>query len=324
MRDQVVLSPELSDADARDFDRFVDAARLSHYSQTRAWAPVGVCGRPMVPWYFLHRREGRVQSAAVLRRVKGIGPLYLPSASIERGPAVESPADLAAALAALRHASLRRGILRLSVMPYAAGDDLAPCLSALQAAGFKYTQRFDGSHARSLRLSLAGVDAASKKARAETRRAEREGARTRRATQRDLPAIAALHEQMMGAQKKSGKSLAYFELLWAQLLADGKRGAIFLCETEQVLLSFALLVQHANMSTYVMGASAAVRTPYNKMFPALLAGTAWAQETGCQIFDLGGIPMAGDTDPKRTRIAEFKSYLSKDEVSLVGEHTRWF
>jgi lipid II:glycine glycyltransferase (peptidoglycan interpeptide bridge formation enzyme) len=44
---------------------------------------------------------------------------------------------------------------------------------------------------------------------------------------------------------------------------------------------------------------------------------------GCDAFDMGGIPMSGDTDEKRRSIAQFKLDFAKQPVSLVGEHARW-
>lgn len=50
----------------------------------------------------------------------------------------------------------------------------------------------------------------------------------------------------------------------------------------------------------------------------------WAKKIGAHSFDLGGIPLEGDTDPKRGSIAKFKYGSSHTEVSLVHEHVRWF
>lgn len=322
---EALFRPELSDRDSHAFDAFVGSVPTAHYSQSRAWAMMGVVGRPMVPWYFLLRVSGEIRAAAVVRRVKGVGPLYVPSASIERGPVLAQPEDLHQALQALLRATHRAGILRLSLMPYLHGDQIKAAEGTLRALRFSSTQRLDGAHARTLRFPLEGADRLSKKVRAETRRAEREGASSRQASRSDLRRIAALHEQMMGAQRKQGRALPYFESLWAHVLEGGEHGRLFLCENAQgELLSFALVAAHGSRATYAMGASSAQRTPYTKMAPALLAAVAWAESAGCTEFDLGGIPMVGDTDAKRASIAEFKMQFVKDPTVLVGEHTRWF
>ncbi len=324
MFDEFVFGPNLSENDGRAFDTFVDDAALAHYSQTRAWAPVGVAGRPMIPWFFLQRRGDVVCAAAVVRRVRGLGPIYLPSASIERGPVVARAAALSDALVSLRRATLRAGILRLSCMPYVHDACIPEAENVLRRQGFRLTQAFDGAHARTLRLRLGEGHPLSKNVSAKARRAAREGATTRVATRADMPTVAHLHGNMMDAQNKSGAALSYFETLWTQILCDGTRGQLFLCEAGGQLLSFAFIAKHGAMATYVMGASSQDYTQYNKMLPAMNAGIAWAEHVGCTWFDLGGIPMDGDEDPKRVSIAAFKRLYVKDHVDLLGEHTRWF
>ena len=56
--------------------------------------------------------------------------------------------------------------------------------------------------------------------------------------------------------------------------------------------------------------------------PALVAAVEWARGLGCD-FDLGGVPMTGDTDEKRLSIAQFKRDFSKTRVELIGQYSRW-
>ena len=58
------------------------------------------------------------------------------------------------------------------------------------------------------------------------------------------------------------------------------------------------------------------------MVPALVAAVDWARGLGCD-FDLGGVPMAGDTDEKRLSIAQFKRDFSKTRIELIGQYARW-
>jgi hypothetical protein len=58
------------------------------------------------------------------------------------------------------------------------------------------------------------------------------------------------------------------------------------------------------------------------MVIGLVAAVAWARRLGCD-FDLGGVPMAGDTDEKRLSIAQFKRDFSTSRLDLIGEHARW-
>ena len=58
------------------------------------------------------------------------------------------------------------------------------------------------------------------------------------------------------------------------------------------------------------------------MVPCLAAAVEWARALGCD-FDLGGVPMDGDTDAKRLAIAQFKRDFARTRVELIGQHARW-
>ena len=71
-----------------------------------------------------------------------------------------------------------------------------------------------------------------------------------------------------------------------------------------------------------MGASDPAPARFSKMLPCLVAAIRWCRDLACA-FDLGGIPMEGDTDPKRAAIAQFKRDFSQTRVALVAQHARW-
>ena len=60
------------------------------------------------------------------------------------------------------------------------------------------------------------------------------------------------------------------------------------------------------------------------MAPALMAAIRAARDAGCEVFDLGGVPLPEDQDEKRVNIARFKFDFASSPVRLVGEHARWF
>jgi lipid II:glycine glycyltransferase (peptidoglycan interpeptide bridge formation enzyme) len=60
------------------------------------------------------------------------------------------------------------------------------------------------------------------------------------------------------------------------------------------------------------------------MAPALMAAIRAARDAGCEVFDLGGVPLPEDRDEKRVNIARFKFDFASSPVRLVGEHARWF
>jgi lipid II:glycine glycyltransferase (peptidoglycan interpeptide bridge formation enzyme) len=49
----------------------------------------------------------------------------------------------------------------------------------------------------------------------------------------------------------------------------------------------------------------------------------WARDAGCARFDLGGVPLEDDRDPKRNAIARFKHVFDPERVRLVREHAGW-
>ena len=321
----------LDDRDARDYAAFVETAAGAHYTQTAAWAKIAVAGRPRVARFFLARVGDRVVGAAVVLRPRALGPLLTPVAIIERGPVCADPADLGPVLDALVRTARRKGVARLVVMPYWAGERAAEAEGALARAGFRDVQELDGAHASTLRLDLAGKDDAAlltgadrKKLRYELKNAERAGATVRRAPMTEMSTLARLDGQLADSQGKSQRKNAWFAAVAAYLTSDETRGALFVCEHEGVPVSAALALRHAKVAVYSAGASILEQRPFSKMAMPLVAAARWARDAGCDAFDLGGIPMEGDADPKRVAIAQFKRDFSKTPVRLVREHARWF
>jgi lipid II:glycine glycyltransferase (peptidoglycan interpeptide bridge formation enzyme) len=313
---------ELSAEDGDAYDRFVDEARGGSYAQARAWAEVAASYRRIARRFFLARRDGRVVGAALVLRP---GPGPLPVAIIERGPVVDSTDELPEVLRALRRATLARGMVRLQVMPYWSGDDAVTVERLLQDARFRDVQELGGAHARTLRVDLAPKDLFAGKAgeslRRKIRQAEKAGAVARRGTREDAGVLARLYAELMGAQGRSARPRRFFDALAA---IDAKRGAIFVAEHEGAPVSALYASRHGSIATFVVGASSSIEKPFSKMVPAMTAAIRWAKEEGCAFFDMGGIPMEGDTDEKRKSIAQFKLDFAKTPVSLVREHARIF
>lgn len=324
-----VFATHLSTIDAADYDAFVASALGSHYSQDRAWAPVAAASKPVTPYYFLLRERGRVIGAALVLRGR-LGGVPLPIAQVERGPVCQRKEDLPKVLAALKSCTLRHGIARLSVMPYWA-EEPRTIDTWLQAEGFADHQGFAGRHARSLRVDLAEISTTEPfaapslaKVRQAVRRAERAGASARQAEASDLAAFRSMHEDLL---RQSGKSLPHRD--WYSALADyffapNAKGAMFVSAFEGQIIAAVLIPRHGGLATYAMGASSGRSVKFPKMVLPLARAICWAKDVGASSFDLGGIPLEGDTDPKRASIAEFKYGFSHTEISLVHEHVRWF
>ena len=324
-----VWSSELSATDGEAYDGFVATARGSHYSQTRSWAKVATAARPFVARYFLVRRNGRVVGAALILRTRAFGALALPFAQIERGPVCDDPENMPDVLEALRDQARRRGILRLSVMPYWAGEAKPRVEKILRQHGFADVQSFGGRHASSLRLDLASLPAdepfassALSQVRQNIRRAERAGATARRGQKQDLDAFRDMHERLLRLEGKRPPAAAWYEALAENFLSE--RGAMFVCEHLNKVIAAIFLARHGPLATYVMGASSGDELRFPKMVQPMASAIAWARENGVESIDLGGIPMAGDMDAKRASIAEFKRSFSRTEIAFTHEHVRWF
>ena len=330
---EVLYKEALAGADADAYDSFVDAAPGGHVAQTRAWAEVAVAGRPLTPRFFLARERGQVIGAALVLRARA-GRIPAPAAHVERGPVCARPDDVAKVAFALARATRRSGVARLTVMPYWSGDDAKRVERELAGARFRSVQELDGAHTVTLRVDLAGrTDAevfAGKERevlRRKLRQAEKAGAKARRGGIDDLPTLERLHRELMASQGKHAKAHAWFAALGPAIVAGGARGAIFVCEDEangNEPLAALFASRHGAIATFVLGAASSAPRTYSKMAPAMAAAIRWARDAGCTTFDLGGVPMDGDTDPKRAQIAQFKLDFAKTRVPLVGEHARWF
>jgi Acetyltransferase (GNAT) domain len=326
----VVWKRSLLANDRDDYDRFVAEATSGHYAQTRAFEAVVRASRPSIVRYFLARDAGRVVGAALVVRA-ALGPLGLPSAVVERGPVCRDVGDLARVSLALVRTARRHGIVRLSVMPYWADEAGDAARNALVSAGFRDSQRPDGAHARTLRIDLVhttdeGLLSApgQERLRRRSTQAVRAGAMARPGTRLDLDMHRLLTEKMMRAQGRSRRSVAYYDALWAHVLDQTQRGALFVCEHEERTVATVLVLRHGGIAVYAEGATTLEPSPITKSVPPLLAAVRWARAEGCHTFDLGGIPLEDDTDSKRRRIAHLKLDFARVPVRLVHEHTRLF
>ena len=326
-----VWSSELSATDGEAYDGFVAAAHGGHYSQTRSWAKVATAAKPFAARYFLARRNGRVVGAALILRTQLFGTLALPFAQVERGPVCDDPEDMPDVLEALVELTRRHGILRLSVMPYWAGEAKPRVERILKQRGFADVQSFGGRHVRSLRLDPASLPADNpytgstlSQVRREIRRSERAGAIARRGQKRDLIAFREMHGQLLRLEGKRPLAADWYEALAEYFLAYEERGVMFVCEHQNKVIAAIFLARHGPLATYVIGASSGDELRFPKMVLPMARAIAWARENGVESIDLGGIPMAGDMDAKRASIAHFKLSFSRTEIALVHEHVRWF
>jgi hypothetical protein len=272
--------------------------------------------------------EGHVVGTALVLRPVALG-IPLPWAWVERGPVAAEVASLADVTRALARSLRRRGVARLRVMPYWAGENAARAEAQLQSIGLKDVQTADGPHACTLRLDLRGTTEASlfagktkEQVRWRAGQAEKAGATARRGREEDWARLRAMHRGMMRAQGKRERPDGWWEAV-RRFVSDDARGAFFACEHAGQTVAAAVILRHAGLATYAWGASVPDKLPFSKAIPALVAGIRWARDAGCHTFDLGGVPVEGDRDPKRAAIATFKYDFDRTRVRLVREHAGW-
>ena len=324
----VLWTSALDAAAGSAYDRFVDAAAGGHFAQARPWAKVAAAGRHFKVRYFLAREADRVIGSALVLR-PSVGPLVLPAAIVERGPVCARREDLPRVLAAFARAARARGIARLTVMPYWAGAEAKEADEALALAGFHDVQALDGAHATTLRIDLAKSDDAlcagreRSNLRHSIKNAERAGAVARRATDADMPIFERLYGEVMDPQRRTTKPRAWFAAL-GELVREGSRAALFVCDHENEAIGAAIVCRLGPMATLAFAATTSAPRSISKLLLPLMAAIRWARAEGCATFDLGGVPPEDDPDTKRRDIAKFKLHFTKDRISLVHEHARWF
>lgn len=324
----IVLTARPGPEDGRAFDAFVARGPMASFAQLRDYGALAAASRPFSPYVFLARDRGEIVGAALVLRSR-VGPLPLPFAQVERGPVVASPERLSEVLVHLRRALVARGVVRLSVMPYVADDEIGPAERTLGALGYRPVDDPAGAHVRTLRMPIdapneADVFAGSerKTLRYELKQAQKLGVRTEQLRGDGCRAFSALMDETLSAQGKPTPPPGFVEAL-GEVTGYSERVACFVSRDDERALGGIVVVRTDTRLHLVHGATSIVKRPYSKMSPPLAAAIRWARGFGARELDLGGIPHEDDTDPKRNAIAAFKHGFSKARVRLCREHVRW-
>jgi lipid II:glycine glycyltransferase (peptidoglycan interpeptide bridge formation enzyme) len=313
--------------DAEAFDAFVARSPGGHPAQTRAWADVARADRFLSARFVTVRDGPRLVGTALLLRPRVAG-IPAPWASIDRGPVVDAPEHLGPCLSAIAASARKHGVLRLAAMPYWTDSRAEQAEAQLARLGYRDVQRPDGPHARTLRVAVPADEGAllagpsMGQARWRLGQATKAGAAARRGRSADWPHLRVLHSDLMRSQRMRSRGSPWWNALETHL-RDEAHGALFVCEHQSRVVSACVVLRHGALATYAWGASVLDPLPFTKTAPALVEALRWAQRTGCTAFDLGGVPLEGDHDPKRAAIATLKYDFSRDPVRLVRLHARW-
>jgi lipid II:glycine glycyltransferase (peptidoglycan interpeptide bridge formation enzyme) len=324
---RVSWSSSLGRDDGDAYDAFVASSPGGHPAQTRAWADVVRSGRLLSTRFVTVEDGTRLVGAALLVRTR-IAGIPAPWASIDRGPVVDDPEHLGPCLCAIGASARAHGVLHLAAMPYWADSRAEQAEAQLARLGYRDAQRADGPHARTLRVALAGGEDAllagpsMGQARWRLGQATKAGAVARRGVSTDWHRLQVLHSDLMRSQRMHPRGPAWWTALEAHLRDEG-RGALFVCEHQGRVVSACVVLRHGALATYAWGASVLDPLPFTKAVPALALAMRWAQRGGCSTFDLGGVPLEGDQDPKRAAIATLKYDFARQPVRLVRLHARW-
>ncbi len=316
------------DAEAGEtYDAMVARSPSGHACQTRPWSAVAAAGR-FASTAFVNVCDGRSPVGTALVSRPHVAGIALPWAWIERGPVVAEPSVLGPCVRAIEREARSRGIVRLHVMPYWSDVEAEQAERELLRLGYRDVQQPDGVHARTLRIVLEpdGAPLLAGHAMAQVRwragQAARCGATARRGAAADWPRLRSMHSVLMRSQRRRAHGGAWWSALEA-FAGDDARGSLFVCEHGGRVISACVSLRHGARATYAWAASVPDDLPFTKAIPALVAAAQWARAGGCTTFDLGGIPLEGDRDPKRAAIAVFKHDFSRRPVRLVHEHARW-
>lgn len=327
--ESVLRATELRPAEALEYDEFVRGAAAGHYSQSRSWARVVASAGRARPWFFLAKRNANVVGAGVLWQPLLLGRLPLPVAYMERGPVCNNLDDLSLTARAAQIQARRRGLLRISLMPYWSDNDARNAESILTKLGFRNVQTDDGRHICSLRMNLRDRSVlnlegrALSKLRMSVARAQRAGVTVRHGHAADFKAFQELNDCMQRRERKRVMPQKWYAALADFIATNDQTSSMFVCEHQGRVISAVVVICQGSTATYVTGASTTEQLRFPKMACALVEAIRWAAAAGMTTFDLGGVPRPGDQDERRANIAQFKSIFSGETVTFVPEMARW-
>ncbi len=327
--ESILCVTDLLPAEGAEYDNFIRNSPSGHYTQSRTWVKVVASSGWARPYFFLAKREARVIGAGILWQPLLVGKLPLPIAYMERGPVVDNLSDLSPVVHSVQIQARRRGILRISLMPYWSGSDAQDAEHILKKLGFRNVQSDSGRHICSLRMDLTNQSVINldgqplAKLRAKVSRALRAGVTSRRGTFKDMETFQQLHRCMQSRERHRILPDRWYAGLAEFIKTNDRTSAMFVCEYEERVVSAIVIICQGSIATYAIGASTRMPFRFSKMACAFVEAIRWAAEEGMTTFDLGGMPRPGDRDRRRADIAQFKSLFSGQAITFVPEMVRW-
>lgn len=171
-----------------------------------------------------------------------------------------------------------------------------------------------------LEAALNRMDSTSRR---QTRKSTRSELTVTVGTAEDLPAWQALYEETATRDGFTGRPLAYFQRMFAELNA-GDSGAdtectLYLAHFGDQLLAAAIYVRQAQFSWYVYGASSAEERKRYAPRALQLRQIQDSLAAGCTWYDLGGMSPSLDPGYELAGLTRFKTTMGADVIQTYGE-----
>ncbi len=169
------------------------------------------------------------------------------------------------------------------------------------------------------------------KTRYHIRRAERKGVAVSIGERRDLTAFNELMRYTGQRKRFAIRSREYYELEW-EVLSQSGQCALFLARYENELIGVHFAVRFGSQAAYFHGGSLDKAKNVSSNYLLMWEAIKWAKASGCEIFDLWGIPdeIEGSVEQDQEAFLErkdglwgvyrFKSGFSKNVVSYAGAY----
>ena len=303
------LRPAL-ESDRDSWTAFLASRPEGDVLQSWAWGEAS-SGEPEEHWSRLVLTDGgRLRAIAqVLDRRTAFGRtiLYVPHGPVWEREAPDAAEVLGRVLQGLRvHARSRRGVV-LKLDPRASGDATvtASVSRALMATGMRrprHDLQAPTTRVIALEAGLDPVEGWAKDARAELRRAEREGVTTRVVRDADPEALDAFHDLLAETSDRQAFRARSREFLGALAGELGRTGDWFLAlaEHEGVVLAGAVAPRTGDRGWYLYAASTRDRDLARKRGPYAVMGALLRahRDAGSRSFDLWGVRERDDPTVK--------------------------
>lgn len=181
-----------------------------------------------------------------------------------------------------------------------------------------------------LEAALNRMDSTSRR---QTRKSTRSELTVTVGTAEDLPAWQALYEETATRDGFTGRPLAYFQRMFAELNAGGPGAAgsgsgdtaadtectLYLAHFGDQLLAAAIYVRQARFGWYVYGASSSEERKRYAPRALQLRQIKDSLAAGCTWFDLGGMSPSLDPEYELAGLTRFKTTMGADVVQTYGE-----